>query len=84
MTTNALFAEWLRSATRESISSNFQRNNFKAAKSVDEFEEVIASADDALKVHGIGKKMALQWDKWYQEYDEIRAARMAMTPSQNF
>ena len=28
--TNA-FAEWLRSAARKSISSNFQRNNFKAA-----------------------------------------------------
>ena len=63
MMTNALFAEWLRSAARESISSNFRKNNFKAAKGVDEYEEVIASADDALKVHGIGKKMVLQWDK---------------------
>ena len=66
MTTNALFAEWLRSAAGEFISSNFQRNNFRAAKGVNEYEEVIASADDALKVHGIGKKMALQWDKRYQ------------------
>ena len=79
METNALFAQWLRSAAHKSISANSQKSKLRADKGVDTYEEVIASADDAQKVKGISPKIALQWNEWFQDW-----ALHPMTPSQSF